>query len=99
MPQVARTPRTPPMPPAAARAALETFARIARERHPGVVLVPLGRVGADGAVVSASAGQVVRPFAAPEDGDASLDRGSRVAARDYHRVDGAGEDALALLDG
>lgn len=99
MPEVSFTPPIASMPPAAARAALETFARIARERHPGVVLVPLGGVGADGAVVSASAGQVVRPFAAPEDGDASIDRVSGVAALDDHRVDRAGEDAGAVLGG
>src|SRR5580693_5838548 len=97
MSQVARTSPVSPMPPAAARAALETFARIARERHPGVVLVPLGGVGANGAVVPASAGQVVRPFAAPEDGDASLDRVSGVAALDDYRIDRAGEDARAVL--
>src|ERR1700722_11833446 len=99
MPQVARTSPVSPMPPAAARAALETFARIARERHPGVVLVPLGGVGANEAIVPASTGQVVRPFASPKDGDSSLNRGSRVAALDYHRVDRAGEDACAVLGG
>jgi hypothetical protein len=66
-----QTPLVPPMPPAAARAALETFARIARERHPGVVLMPLEGVGADGSVVTAAAGQVVRLFAVPENRDAS----------------------------
>lgn len=79
--------RVSPMPPAAARAALETFARITHERHPGVVLVPLERVGADGAVVSAAAGQVIRPFATPEDRDALIDGRVRVAALDDHRVD------------
>ncbi len=86
---VERTSMVSPMPPAAARAALETFARIARERHPGVVLVPLGGVGADGAVVSASAGQVLRPFAAPEDGDSLLDGRAGLGALDDDGVDGA----------
>ena len=90
MTYVAKMPTVSPMPPAAARAALETFACIARERHPGVVLVPLGRVGTDGAVVSATAGHIIRPFAAPEDRDALLNRSSRVVALDDHRVPSAG---------
>lgn len=69
---LARRPK--PMPPAAAAAALETFARVVRERHPGVLLLPLVRIGADGAVVAPAPGKVVRPFAAPQDRHALLDR-------------------------
>ena len=89
MARVAEMPIVSSMPPAAVRAALEAFARITHERHPGVVLVPLGRVGADGAVVSAAAGQVIRPFATPEDRDALVERRSRVGALDDYRVDRA----------
>lgn len=87
MPHLSNAPTVSPMPAAAARAALETFASIARERHPGVVLVPLERVGADRAIVAATAGQIVRPFAAPEDRDAVLDWRSCGCALDDHRVD------------
>jgi hypothetical protein len=89
MASAAKMPTVSPMPPAAARAALETFAQITRERYPGVVLVPLERVGPDRAVVSAAAGQVIRPFATPEDYNALVDRCSRVARLDDHRVDRA----------
>lgn len=75
------------MPAAAARAALETFASITRERHPGVVLVPLERVGTDRAVIAATTGQIVRPFASPEDCDAVLDWRLCGGALDDHRVD------------
>ncbi len=64
------------MPPAAVLAALQTFAQVTRERHPGVVLVPLGEVRSDGAIIAAAAGEVVLPFAAPEDRNALLDRGA-----------------------
>ena len=57
-----------------------------------------GSVGTDGAVIAAAAGQVVRPFAAPEDRHAVLDWDAGVSALDDHRVDGAAEDALAILD-
>jgi hypothetical protein len=92
------TPKIPPMPPAAMLAALDTFARVTHERHPGVVLVPLGDIGSNGAIVAAAAGEVVRPFAAPPDRDSLLDRDAGVAALDDHRVDRAAEDALAILD-
>jgi len=54
---------TPPMPRPAMDAALATFARVARERHPGVVVLPLSDVAADQLVVGPSPGQVIRPFA------------------------------------
>jgi hypothetical protein len=75
------------MPRGAVLAALQTFAWIAHERHPGVVLVPLGDIRADGAVVAAGAGEVLWPFAAPEDRDALLDRHAFVATLDDHGVD------------
>jgi hypothetical protein len=75
------------MPAGAADAALETFASLARARHPGCRLLPLRRVGADGAVVAAPAGQVLWPFAAPQDPHAVLDRDAGVRAVDDDRVD------------
>jgi hypothetical protein len=75
------------MPGAAANAALETFASLARARHPGVSFLPLRRVGADGAVVAASSGQVVWPFAPPEDRDAILNGNAGVGACDDNGVD------------
>jgi hypothetical protein len=58
----------PPMPRTAMDAALATFARVARERHPSVVVLPLSDVGPDRPVASPPPGQVIWPFAAPEDG-------------------------------
>lgn len=87
-----------PMPPAARRAAVQTFARIMCERYPGLVVVPLGDVGADGAVVAATPGKVIRPFAAPKNCNSILDRDSGVTALDNHRVDGACENTLANVD-
>jgi hypothetical protein len=54
------------MPRAAVDAALDTFALVMRERHPGVVAVPLRDAGADGASLAPTAGQVIRPFAVAE---------------------------------
>ncbi len=81
------SPTPGPMPDAAADAALDVFASLVRSRHPGVSLLPLRRVGSHGPVVAAATGQVVRPFAAPEDRDALLDGNARVPARDDDRVD------------
>jgi hypothetical protein len=80
-------PGSSPMPPDARRAALATFARIIRERHPGVSVLPLAGVGPDRPVVESPAREVIRPFAAPEERDALLDRAAGVAAPDDHRVD------------
>ena len=44
------------MPQTATDAALETFASLTRERHPGVVLLPVRRVGSYGPVVAAATG-------------------------------------------
>ena len=88
-----------PMPEAARRAAVQTFARIMCERHPGIVVVPLGDIGVDGAVVAATPGKIIRPFAAPKDRDSILDRDSGVTALDDHGIDGASKDMLAILDG
>jgi hypothetical protein len=88
---------TPQMPQTASVAAVAAFQAIIRERSPGLRLLRLE--GPDGSVVASSPGQVVRPFAAPEDRDALLDRDAAVAAADDDRVDRGGEDALALGDG
>lgn len=87
------------MPEAARKAAIETFARVTRERHPGIVVVPLLGVGANRSVVAAASGQVIWPFASPEDRRSLLDGDTGVAALDDHRIDGASKDALAILDG
>jgi hypothetical protein len=77
------------MPRAAVDAAIDTFALVVRERHPGVIALPLRHVRTDGPVVSPPSGQIIRPFAAPEDRHAILDRDAGVGALDDHRVDGA----------
>jgi hypothetical protein len=46
---------------------MDMFARVIRERHPGLVVVPLGRIETDGAVLAPAPEQIVRPFATPED--------------------------------
>lgn len=46
---------------------MDMFARIIRERHPGLVVMPLGRIETYGAVVVPAREQIVRPFATPED--------------------------------
>ncbi len=78
---------TPPMPRPAMDAALATFARVARERHPGVVVLPLGDVEADKPVAAPTTEQVIWPFAAPENRDALLKRRPRRGARGAHGVD------------
>jgi len=85
------------MPRAAVDAALETFALVLRERHPGVIALPLGDAGATGAAHAPGTGQVIRPFAAPapERRRPVLDWDASVTALDYRR---AGEDARALAD-
>ncbi len=60
-------PGSSPMPPAARRAALATFAKIVRERHPGVAVMPLSGGGPGEPVVPSPAREVVMPFAAPKD--------------------------------
>ncbi len=87
------------MPRAAVDAALDTFALVMRERHPGMVAVPLRDVGADRAVLAAPAGQIIRPFAAPEIVDPVLNWNASVTALDYHRVNRAAEDTLTVGDG
>jgi hypothetical protein len=77
------------MPRDAMLAALETFAQITRERHPGVVLVPLGPIGADRAAVAAGAGEVLWPFAAPWDAHAfggPRGRGAEIADDRFDRA-------------
>jgi hypothetical protein len=75
------------------------FARVMRERHPGVVVVPLGRVGTNRTVVAPAPGQIVRPFATPKDRDTVLDGNSIVAALQEDRVDRASKYAPSVLDG
>jgi hypothetical protein len=63
------------MPRGAVHAAMLAFAQVLRERHPGIVALPLGEDGADGDVgagAAREAGEVVRPFAAVEGRDALL---------------------------
>jgi len=90
--------RSDPMPRAAVDAALDTFALVMRERHPGMVVVPLRDVGADGAVLAAPAGQVIRPFAVPENRHPVLYWNASVPPLDHHRVNRASQDALTVRD-
>lgn len=74
MARVTKTGKVRPMPPIAKRAALETYARIINERHPGIVVVPLGPTGGKKAIAAAAAGQIIiRPFAKSEDHDALIE--------------------------
>jgi len=81
-----RAPGSSPMPPEARRAALATFARIIRERHPGVAVLPLSAEWPDGAVGASAAREVVTPFSSPEDRDTLVDRHAGAAASDDRRV-------------
>ena len=74
------------MPRAAVDAALDTFALVMRERHPGMVAVPLRDVGTDGAVLAAPSGQVIRPFVVPANRRPVLDWNASVTPLDYHRA-------------
>jgi hypothetical protein len=65
------------MPRAAIDAALDTFALVMRERHPGVMAVPLRDAGTNGAARAPTAGQVIRPFACPERPRLALDWNAR----------------------
>ena len=82
-----RIPGSSRMPREAREAALATFARIICERHPGVAVLALPHEGPDRPVVSSPSRKVLRPFAAPEDRDALLDRHAGVGALDDDRVD------------
>ncbi len=86
------------MPRAAIDAAINTFALVLRERHPGVIALPLGDAGADGAVLAPGAGQVIRPFAAPGHRHPVLDWNASVTPLDYRGVDRAADDARAVID-
>jgi hypothetical protein len=91
------------MPRAAVDAALDTYALVLRERHPGLVAVPLRDVGADRAVIAPATGQILRPFAAPEKPVKQrpvLDWNASVGPLNYHRAsrgigDGVEEDRSA----
>ncbi len=80
------------MPRAAVDAALHTYALVLRERHPGVVAVPLRDIEADRAVLAPAAGQIIRPFAAPEKPETpqkrgpTLDWNASVGPVDYRRA-------------
>jgi hypothetical protein len=91
------------MPRAAVDAALDTFALVIRERHPGVIALPLREIGADGAMLSLPAGQVIRPFAPPERPHQVLDWNAAdwnagYGARHDRRVGRATEDAPAVAN-
>jgi hypothetical protein len=86
------------MPRAAVDAAIDTFALVMRERHPGVIALPLRNVGADGSAVSPPSGQVIKPFAAPENRHPVLDWNAGAIPLHDDRVDRAAEDALAVTD-
>ena len=90
--------RFEPMPRAAVGAALDTFALVMRERHPGMVAVPLRDGRADGTVLAPGAGHVVRPFAAPANPRPVLDWHASVTPLDYHRAGRVVEDAPAIED-
>jgi hypothetical protein len=79
------------MPRAAVDAALDTFTLVLRERHPGVIALPLGDAGADDAAHAPGAGQVIRPFAAPKRPRPVLDWDASVTALDYQRAGRAGD--------
>jgi len=86
------------MPRAAVDAALDTYALVLRERHPGVVAVPLRDVGTDGAVLAPAAGQVIRPFVAaekPERRRPILDWDASVSPLDYQRASRGARDGVA----
>jgi hypothetical protein len=90
-------PRSRPMSRAAVDAALDTFALVLRERHPDVVAVPLRTAGADGAVIAPAAGQVIRPFAAPQKPEKRrpvLDWNASVSPLDYRRARQGARDGL-----
>jgi len=90
--------RSQPIPRAAVDAALDTFALVMRERHPGMVAIPLRDVGADGTVLASGAGQVVRPFAARASGRPVLDWNASVTPLDYRRAGRASENVPAADD-
>jgi hypothetical protein len=86
------------MPRAAVDAALDTFALVMRERHPGMVAIPLREARADGTAPTPGTGHVVRPFAAPENRRPILDWNASVTPLDYHRAGQAAKDAPAAED-
>jgi hypothetical protein len=86
------------MPRAAVDAALDTFALVMRERHPGMVAIPLRDAGADGTALAPGAGHVVRPFAAEANARPVLDWNASVTPLDYHRAGQAAKDAPAAED-
>jgi hypothetical protein len=86
------------MPRAAVDAALDTFALVMRERHPGMVAIPLRDAGADGTAPAPGAGHVVRPFAAAAKSRPVLDWNASVTPLDYHRAGPAVKDAPTAED-
>jgi len=86
------------MPRAAIDAAIDTFALVLRERHPDMIALPLRNTGVNGAVLAPGAGQVIRPFAAPEGLRPVLDWDASVTALDHRRAVRAAEDARAAAD-
>jgi hypothetical protein len=86
------------MPRTAIDAALDTFALVLRERHPGVIALPLREAGADEGVFAPPSGQVIRPFAAPESRCPVLDWNASVTPFDYQRTGRAAGDAVEVTD-
>ena len=91
-------PTSNPMSRAAVDAALDTFALVMRERHPGVIAVPLRNAGASGSVLAPGAGQVIRPFATPEKPEKrrpALNWNAGVSPLDYRRASRGASDGVA----
>jgi hypothetical protein len=93
------------MPRAAVDAALDTYALVLHERHPGLVALPLRDARADRAVLAPAAGQIIRPFAMPETPETpekrrpTLDWNASVSQLDYRHAAGrAAKDAPAAED-
>jgi hypothetical protein len=86
------------MPRAAVDAALDTFALVMRERHPGMVAIPLRDAGADETALAPRAGHVVRPFAPRASGRPVLDWNASVTPLDYQRAGRATKNVPAAND-
>ena len=69
-------PGSSPMPPDARSAAVATFARIIRERHPGMAVLPLPHEGLDRPIPRTPPRDVARPFVARKAAGALHDQGA-----------------------
>ncbi len=86
------------MPRAAVDAALDTFALVLRERHPGVIAVPLRNAGQSRSAVSHPSGPIIRPFAAPKNRRPTLDWNAGAIEFKDHHVERAAKEAPAAAD-